>query len=1085
MREAAESGNEIAVVGAAGRFPGAGSVAELWRNVVAGVESVTRFSDEQLRAAGVAPALIADPHYVKAGAILDGVDQFDAGFFGFPPREAETMDPQHRLFLECAWEALEDAGCDPETFRGLIGVFAGSGFCRYLLQNLATNAEVMRGLGDLQIAVGNERDALPTMVSYKLNLRGPSLAVQTFCSTSLVAVHLAAQSLLNFECDAALAGGVAIDLPQEKGYLFTPGGILSPDGRCRSFDARAEGSIMGNGVALVVLKRLEDALAQGDSVRAVIKGSAVNNDGIRRVGYTAPGLDGQAAVVVEALASAGVDPATVGYVETHGTATPLGDSVEIAALCKAFQGVRARRSCAIGSVKTNIGHLDRAAGVTGLIKASLALESRLLPPSLHYESPNPELGLDDSPFYVNTAATPWEGNGGPRRAGVSSFGVGGTNAHVILEEAPPLPPTSPSRPWQLLVLSAKSARALDDATARLAAHLRGEAGAALPLAAIADVAWTLQTGRTAFSHRRVLVATGAADAAEALERVDPRRVFSSFEERRERPVTFLFPGLGDHYPGMARGLYDAEPVFREQVDLCADLFASELGLDLREVLWPAAPAAPAAGGPEIDLRRMLRRAPADPAADPAAERLQQTWLAQPAVFVVELALARLLMSWGIVPQAMIGYSLGEYVAACLAGVFALEDALRLVARRARLIQELPAGAMLGVSLPEEGLRPHLTPELSLAAVNGPAFSVAAGPVAAVDELERRLAAAGVACRRLPTTHAFHSSMMEPIAGRFREMVAATRREAPRRPWISNLTGGWIEPGQAADPDYWVRHLCETVRFADGLAALAAEPGRALLEVGPGLSLGSIARQQDGRLADAVILPVLRSAFERGEDVPYLLGAVGKLWLAGVRPDWAGMARGEARRRVSLPTYPFQRRRYWVEPGTGGFLGIGAAVSGKKADPADWFYLPAWKPAPRPAPAEDLTGDWLAFVPAGDGLAGRLVERLRRGGARVIAVRPGGGFRQTGEDDFTVAPRALADYERLLRETGAPRRIVHLWSVEAGERGFEEEIAAAPTSAIRCASPWCRAASSASPAPRRSLRRGRPWPAPAASSRRSI
>ncbi len=1053
MRDGAHSGTEIAVVGMAGRFPGAGSVEAFWRNLVEGVESVTQFTDEQLRAAGVDPALIADPHYVKAGAILDGIDQFDAAFFGFPPREAETMDPQHRLFLECAWEALEDAACDPETFRGLIGVFAGSGFCRYLLQNLGTNPEVMRGLGDLQIAIGNERDSLTSKVSYKLNLRGPSLAVQTFCSTSLVAIHLACQSLINYECDAALAGGVALDLPQEKGYLYTPGSILAPDGHCRTFDARAQGSIMGNGVAIVTLKRLEDALADRDAVRAVIRGSAVNNDGVQKVGYTAPGLDGQAAVIVEALGSAGVEPSTISYIEAHGTATPLGDSVELSALRKAFQPVRKRRVCALGSAKTNIGHLDRAAGVAGLIKTVLALQHRVLPPSLHFESAGEEAGLDDSPFYVNTQLAAWDGGGGPLRAGVSSFGVGGTNAHVVLEEAPPVEPSSPSRPWQLLILSAKSANALEQAGSRLADHLRRHPG--LPLA---DVAWTLQTGRAAFNHRRAVVCSGAEDAAAALETVDPRRVLSSHEERRDRPVTFLFPGVGDHYPGMARGLYEAEPVFRQEVDRACELLRPELGLDLREVLWPARSEAPATGG-EIDLRRMLGRGA--PEADAAAVFLRQTWLAQPAVFVVEHALARLWMEWGIQPAAVLGYSLGEYVAACLAGVFSLEDALTLVARRARMIQELPPGAMLGVPLSEAESRRRLTPGLSLAAVIGPSFAVIAGPVEEVDALESGLTAEGISCRRLPTTHAFHSPMMAPIAERFGRLVAGARLHPPRLPYVSNVTGTWIQPQEATDPAYWVRHLLETVRFGDGLQALAAEPGRVLLEVGPGQSLSSMARQQEGM--DAVALPSLRSAFERQDDVPYLLTSLAKLWLAGVRPDWQALYCGEERRRVPLPTYSFQRKRYWVEPGQGGLL-PGAAFTGKKADLADWFYLPAWRPTPRPAPPLETSAEpWLVFAPE-EGLGDLLVGRLQARG-RVVTVAPGERFERSGPDSFVLDPLAAEGYARLLDELGdPPRRIAHLWSAgpvtEVGPAVFDATQAMGFTGLLLLAQALGRAGSPA-------------------------
>ena len=1050
------NGTEVAVIGMSGRFPGASDVETYWRNLVGGVESVVEFTDEQLRAAGVDPALLQNPQLVRKGMVLDDVDRFAAGFFGLPPREAEATDPQHRLFLECAWEALEHAACAPDTFRGLIGVFAGSGFCRYLLNNLATHPELLPQLGDLQIAIGNERDSLCSMVSYKLDLRGPSIAVQTFCSTSLVAVHLACQSLINFECDIALAGGVAIDLPQEKGYFYTPGGVLSPDGRCRTFDARAEGSIMGNGVAIVALKRLEDALAGRDPIHAVIRGSAVNNDGVQKVGYTAPGLEGQSAVIAQALGSAGVDPATVTYVEAHGTATPLGDSVELAALIKAYRSAGRKRFCALGSAKTNIGHLDRAAGTAGLIKAVLSLENRLLPPSLHFERPNPDVDLDDSPFYVNTGLTEWRRDGGPLRAGVSSFGVGGTNAHVILEEAPPREPGSPSRPWQLLVLSAKTAGELDGAAARLAAHLRRH-----PDLSLADTAYTLQLGRSAFNHRRILICSAPdplESAAAALETHDPKRVFSSFEERRDRPVTFLLPGLGDQYPGMARGLYADEPVFREVVDRCCALLAPELGLDLREVILP--PSASDGGdgdgaGSGLDLRQMLRRG-----AGPAiAATLNRTRFAQPAVFVVEVALAHLLISWRIEPQALIGYSLGEYTAACLAGVLSLEDALLLVARRAAMIEELPEGAMLGVTLAAAAARDWLTGDLCLAGINGPALAVVAGPTDQIEALEGRLAAAGIICRRVATTHAFHSAMMRPIAGRFREMVSRLRLQPPRIPYLSNVTGGWISAEQATDPEYWVRHLCEPVRFADGLRELLAEPDRILLEVGPGQTLGTFARQLP-EAASATVLSSLRFAYDRQPDQAYLLTTLGRLWLAGAPVDWPALYRGETRQRLPLPTYAFERKRYWIEPGTGGPLAARPSA-GKKPDAADWFYLPAWKPSVRPAPAaavrqEEAAGEagWLVFVD-GHSLGLRLLERLRTTG-RAVAVRPGSGYARRGPDDYEIAPGAEGDYERLLAElrTGGagasgpaaiPRRIVHLWSAGPPPAPPAESFAGAQSS----------------------------------------
>ncbi|MBD1942157.1 type I polyketide synthase, partial [Coleofasciculus sp. FACHB-712] len=661
----------IAIIGMSGRFPGAKNVEEFWQNLRDGVESISVFTNEELIDAGIAPGLLDNPNHVKAGAVLEDVEFFDASFFGFNPKEAEMTDPQHRIFLECAWEALENAGYDTQRCESRIGVYAGASLNNYLSFNL--NRDQIGSADSFQKLIGNDKDFLTTRVSYKLNLKGPSLTVQTACSTSLVATTLACQSLLNYQCDMALAGGVSIRVPQKTGYLYQEGGILSPDGHCRAFDADAQGTIIGNGVGVVVLKRLEDAIADGDRIHAVIKGSAINNDGSEKVGYTAPSVNGQADAIAEAIALAGVDPETITYIETHGTGTRLGDPIEITALSNVFGANTEKKNfCAIGSVKTNIGHLDAAAGVTGLMKTVLALKHKLIPPSLNFKQPNPEIDFANSPFYVNTQLTEWKANATPRRAGVSSLGIGGTNAHVVLEEAPTVKASSSSRPWQLLVLSAKTESALETATANLAAHLKQH-----PDLNLADVAYTLQVGRRAFEHRRILVCQTVEELVNQLETPHPQKVLTHFQEPTERSIAFMFPGQGAQYVDMGRELYQTEPIFREQVDRCAALLQPHIGMDLRSLLYPNQP------NPEA-----------------AAEKLKQTCFAQPALFAIEYALAQLWMSWGISPQAMLGHSIGEYVAACFAGVMSVEDALALVAIRGRLMQQMPAGAMLAVSLPE-------------------------------------------------------------------------------------------------------------------------------------------------------------------------------------------------------------------------------------------------------------------------------------------------------------------------------------------------------------------------------------------------
>ncbi|HKH48908.1 MAG TPA: amino acid adenylation domain-containing protein [Thermoanaerobaculia bacterium] len=900
-------GLDIAVVAMNGRFPGSPDLDRFWRNLRDGVECVTFHSIDELIARGADPTLVRDPSFVPATSLVENVDLFDAGFFGFSPREAESMDPQQRVFLELAWEALELAGYDSERATGLTGVYAASGTNEYLFFHLLPNLTELQNV--LQLSIGNEKDFLATRVSYELDLRGPSINVQTGCSSGLVAVHLACQALLAYQCDMALAGGISLQLPTFPGYVYQPAGILSPDGHSRSFSDQAQGTVGASGAGVVVLKRLADAIADGDTVRAVIKGSALNNDGGGKIGYTAPSVEGQARVIDMAHAAAAVEPRSITYVEGHGSATPLGDPIEVTALTRAFRASTPdRQFCALGSVKSNIGHTDTAAGMAGLIKTVLALEHAEVPPTIGFERPNPKIDLAGSPFFVTNRLIPWPESSGPRRAGVSSFGIGGTNAHVVLEEPPPAAPSSRARTWDLLAVSARSEAALEAATDRLAEALETRDGN------LSDVAWTLQAGRRRFAHRRVLVCRNGdvAEAARALRERDPQRLLGGWDETRDRPVAFLFPGLGDHYPGMAAGLYRDEPVFRRELDRAADILKPLLGADLRTLMFPAGSGEERSGG--IDLKAMLGRT--DPL---AGSPLARTVVAQPALFAVELALACLWMSWGLRPTALLGYSLGEYVAACLAGVLSPEDAFRVVAERARLIEALPAGAMLAVALPEEETAPLLGGPLSVAAVNGPALTVVAGPPEEVERLTQRLNQRGVASRTLPTTHAFHSRMMEPVAGKVRELLASVRLNAPEIPYLSNVTGTWITVQEATDPEAWVAHLLRPVRFGPGLAELWRDPARALLEVGPGHGLGSLALQHPSAPAgDRVVVSSLRGAWEKQPDGAALLGALGKLWIAGCRVDWAGFHEGERRRRVRLPTYPFERQRYWIGTPAGMF-----------------------------------------------------------------------------------------------------------------------------------------------------------------------
>jgi amino acid adenylation domain-containing protein/natural product biosynthesis luciferase-like monooxygenase protein len=875
----------IAIIGLHGRFPGADSVEEFWANLKTGKETISFFSDEELVASGLDPATLRDAgYYVPARGVLREAERFDAAFFGVHPKEAEVMDPQQRIFLEACWEALERAGYPPDRVLGTVGVYGGATFNTYYLHALHPRPELRELVGREQVMLGNEKDYLATRVAYKLNLKGPAISLNTACSSSLVAVCQACQSLLTYQCDMALAGGVSVRVPQQAGYFHQEGNIASPDGHTRTFDASAKGTVFSNGVTLVVLKRLSEAVTDGDRIHAVIRGSATNNDGSQRVSFGAPGVEGQSEVVALAQEIAGVEPDSISYVEAHGTATPIGDPIEVAALTKAFRrGSQRKQFCALGSVKSNIGHLDAAAGTAGLIKTALALEHRLLPPSLHFQSANPKLELENSPFFVNATLRSWEPEGGaPLRAGVSSFGTGGTNAHIVVEEAPRVEPSGPSRPWQLLLLSAKTPEALERATGNLATYLRAQ-----PEGNLADVAYTLQVGRSEFIHRRAVLCQTVSEAIALLEKPDSRKVFTGRQDLKEPPVVFMFPGQGAQYVNMGADVYGHERVFREAVDQCAQILKPILRADLRDVLF-----APA-GGEEA-----------------AKEQLRQTRFTQPALFTIEYALAQLWMSWGVKPAAMTGHSVGEYLAGCLADVFSLGEALTLVARRAELVQAQAPGSMLAVRLPEAEIQPLLNGELSIAAINSLNLCVVSGPHLAIAKLEKQVTARGIAAKPLNTSHAFHSAMMDPVVAPFTNLLRETRLVSPRIPYISNVTGQWITAEEATSPEYWAGHVRQTVRFAEGAGELLKDSRRILLEVGPGQTLLQLVRQHPDRKAEQPIISTLGTS--RDQEWPNLLAALGRLWLAGAAIDWQGFYGNERRHRIVLPTYPFERVRYWPQ-----------------------------------------------------------------------------------------------------------------------------------------------------------------------------
>ena len=1005
--------SDIAIVGMAARLPDARTVDEYWSNLTRGVESVRQFSEEELLEAGEAPARLRRSNYVRSGVVMPDIDLFDADFFGLSPKEAGIMDPQHRQFLECSWEALEDSGHVPDSFAGSIGVFAGCGMGSYFAFNILRNPDLLDSVGLFLLRhTGNDKDFLSTRVSYCFNLKGPSVNVQTACSTSLVATHMACQSLLSGECDLALAGGVTIEVPHKRGYLFQEGEILSPTGHCHPFDHRAQGTLFGSGVGVVTLRRLEDALEDGDPIHAVIKGSAINNDGAGKVGYLAPSVDGQAACVAEALEVSGVDARSVGYVECHGTGTYMGDPIEVSALTQAFRRTTDETGfCRLGSVKSNIGHLDTAAGVASLIKAGLAVKHGTIPASLNFELPNPNLGLEESPFEICSQAQEWvNADGAPRRAGVNSLGVGGTNAHLIVEEPPQARPGTPStRKHHLLPLFAQSRGALDDGCARLAHYLREN-----PEADLADVSWTLITGRQRFPRGRILACRDRDEAIEWLESRDPKRIHDHVRAD-SASLVFMFPGGGAHYPNMARGLYETEPVFRDVIDRGVRILADRIGVDFFEFFLAEEKEEEQVAAKFLRMSHQL-----------------------PAIFLVEYGLAELWLSRGVKPSALIGHSVGKNAAACVAGVLSFEDALSLVLLRGQLFEKVSGGGMLAVGLPPEEIEGRLPPELELAAVNAPELSVVSGPDDAISTLEKRLEAEELFPQRLAIPVAAHSRMLEPILDEFRGFLEGISLSAPQIPLVSNLTGTWMTPEQAMSPGYWSDHLRGRVRFSEGMSTLLEQEGRVFLEVGPGRALSSFARQQPSVGPDTNIMPSLRHAEEDVDDAQFWVGVEGRLAAAGIEIDLKGAFEGETRRRLRLPAYAFQHESYWIEAAESGVEPKDLGIE-RTEDMKDWGYRAEWVEAPLTPPAEveaeSLT--WLIFMDS-SGVGHRIRSDLDARGHKTIGVVQGDGYHSESPTDFVLSPEHGQDgYEALMADLEAsgqtPDRVLHLWLLTVDEQ----------------------------------------------------
>jgi len=1022
------TGIEIAVIGMTGRFPGAKNVSEFWENLKNGVESISFLSDEEIAGSEEALRMKANPNYVNSkGGVLEDIEYFDAYFFGYTPLEAEIMDPQIRIFLECTWEVLENSGYTPGYYDGLIGLYAGIAN-HFSWEALAMISGKGAEIGEFAASLLTDRDYLATTVSYKFGLKGPAVLVQTACSTGLVAIHMACQALWNGECDMALAGAISIDSMKKIGYIYKEGMILSPDGRCRAFDCKAKGCIGGSGVGIVMLKLLDEALENRDHILAVIKGSAINNDGNRKSGYTAPSVEGQSGAIIAAQQVAEVPAESITYVETHGTGTELGDPIEIAALKRGFNTGK-KNFCALGSVKPNIGHLNTAAGIAGFIKTVLALIHRLIPPSLNFDTPNPEIDFDNSPFFVNKVLREWKSDGYPLRAGVSSFGIGGTNAHVVLEEAPKPADSSEGRAFQLLLLSAKTKTALAIISRNLVEYLKNHRGINL-----ADIAFTLNSSRSAFNYRKMIVCSGIDEAIHELSPREFEKKYTSIVKNENTRVVFVFSGLGSQYVNMGLDLYKAEAVFRNEMDRCFKIIASLSRYDIKDILYPS-----------IDRNTGPSNRPAPPGGSKLSPDIFNRFdAAQLIVFIFEYALSRLLIEWGIKPQAMIGYSFGEYTAACIAGVLSLEDAIKLVIHRGKLIEQTPEGAMLSVPLTAEEVKP-LTRDIdgvSIAIDNG-LSCVVSGSIASTALVEDKAA------------QALHSPMMEPILKTFADRVKEVKLNKPQIPYISNVSGTWISDKEVTNPVYWQRHLRETVQFAGGIKELTKKGNVIFVEIGPGRDISAIvARYLENDLGRHVI-NLVRPSTQQVSDVSYLLNKIGLLWLGGIKIEWSKFYSGEKRYRIPLPTYPFEGQRYWLDGNP--FKMAAAALTQKPqprsaADMSDWFYIPSWKRLPlytvmQKKEENQAKYNWLVFV--NDLHVGKMiVAKFEKKGHTVVVVKAGDIFEQKDKRVYTINPGESGHYDRLFNELQGsnvlPDRIIHGWGMTGennnplGIKSFDEQ-----------------------------------------------
>ncbi|MFW5428137.1 non-ribosomal peptide synthetase/type I polyketide synthase [Bacillus pumilus] len=1013
VKQKTRKANEpIAIIGMAGKFPGAKNVEAFWRNLKNGEESISFFSDEELLEAGIDRQTFERPDYVRAKGVIDGPDLFDASFFGYSPGQAEMMDPQIRLLHEYAYKALEDAGYVQEDYTGKVGLFTGSTSNFQWIQRFAASLD--SSMSELfEVGSLNDTYTVSTRIAHKLNLKGPALTLQTACSTSLVALHLACQSIANGDSDVALAGGVSILHPVKSGYVYQQNMVKSSDGHCRAFDDQADGTVGGDGVGLVALKALSEAIEDGDHIYAVIKGSAINNDGDQKVGFNAPSVEGQTRVIQDALHQADVSPDTIEYVETHGTGTSLGDPIEIEALTKAFDTEK-KQFCRIGSVKTNIGHLDAAAGAAGLIKAVLSLQHHTFVPSLHFKKANENIAFEHSPFFVNTELTDWKQPASHlRRAGVSSFGMGGTNAHVILEEAPQRDRQQMPRSAELLVLSAKSKTSLERMKDKLVNQIENT-----PSINLADAAYTLQTGRQFFGFRQAFVAASREDALRVLTEKQGKGIGKLMHSHVEQQkIIFMFSGQGNQYLNMGLDLYREEPYFKKQMDACFQAYEEATGRSLARILYPLAAET-----------------------EKAREKLASTQYAQPAIFAIEYALSMLFIEWGIRPDAMIGYSFGELTAAAISGLFSLKDAMSMVAYRANAMQSSPAGVMMSVPLPEAELKPMLPKNISLAVVND-SSCIVSGLEEAISEFEQELKSNRLMCMRLGGTIAAHSHVMKEAAEQFGEKLKHMKAKTLRIPFISNLSGDWMTDTSAKDMSYWKRHMTDTVRFAEGITNILQEDNIQLIEIGPGQDLSVMVNRSLNGLNQHVC-HVLRHAKQDVTDTEFLLSQMGRLWTNGLSIDWDRFHLNRQPRKMPLPTYAFDQTSYWYDAADR-VKQEKPKQSGRKQQMDEWFYTPHWEADLLPCvPSEDTSGGALLLFAEPSALGEKIAAELLTKRNEFVVVRKGNEFTKHDEKSYTIRSHEPSDYERLISNLADDEmnvsEVCHLWGLSERQPSHTEE-----------------------------------------------